>query len=214
MEQEKLYKMIQMESYPRRKHFEYFKDMAQPYVGVTVKVDITNFFHTVKDKNLPFFLSFLYCISNAANSVAELRQRIYEGGIIEYQRCPTSHTVALENDTYCYCKLDSNLKFDAYLPYAVQTQERAKTEQCVEDAEDALSFIFISTLPWINYEAFIQPTPNPADSNPRITWGRYKEQDGQILMPVSILCHHALTDGLHLSKFYQNLELELRQFGI
>lgn len=214
MEHEIIFKNIPMESYPRIKHFEYFKDMAQPYVGVTVNVDITHFLNIVKDKELPFFLSFLYCISNAANSVPELRQRIYNGGIIEYQKCPTSHTVALDNNTYCYCKLKSNLKLDAYIPYALQMQELAKTKRSVEDEEDALSLFFISTLPWITYESFIQPTPNPADSNPRITWGRYKKQSGQVLMPVSILCHHALVDGLHLSKFYQNLDLELLKFGV
>lgn len=213
MEHQIAYKIIPLESYPRLKHFEYFKEMANPYVGVTVKVDISEFLTIIRDKKLPFFLSFLYCVSNAANSVAELRQRIYKGSIIEYQRCPTSHTVALENDTYCYCKLDSNLAFDAYLPYALQIQDRAKAEQCLEDEEDSLSLFFISTLPWITYESFIQPTPNPADSNPRITWGRFIEQNGQFLMPVSILCHHALVDGLHLSQFYQNLELELRKFG-
>lgn len=33
--------LIDMETYPRRAHFEYFRAMRQPYVGITADVDIT-----------------------------------------------------------------------------------------------------------------------------------------------------------------------------
>ena len=79
------YRIIPMETYPRRAHFAYFSTMAQPYAGVTVSVEITHFLESVQEKGSPFFLSFLYCVSRAANQVPELRQRIWKGEIIEYQ---------------------------------------------------------------------------------------------------------------------------------
>lgn len=69
---------------------------------------------------------------------------------------------------------------------------------------------FISTLPWIAYTALVQPTPVPADSNPRITWGKYFVQGDRVLLPVSVLCHHALVDGKHFADFYRMLEEEMR----
>lgn len=105
------YRIIPMETYPRRAHFAYFSTMAQPYAGVTVSVEITHFLESVQEKGSPFFLSFLYCVSRAANQVPELRQRIWKGEIIEYQNCPTSHTVALPDGTYCYCMLRSEKPF-------------------------------------------------------------------------------------------------------
>lgn len=30
----------------------------------------------------------------------------------------------------------------------------------------------------------VQPVPVPADSNPRITWGKYFQQGGRMLLPV------------------------------
>lgn len=48
---------------------------------------------------------------------------------------------------------------------------------------------------------------------PRITWGRYREtESGRIMMPVSILAHHALVDGEHIAQFYANLEQEIKKF--
>ena len=47
--------------------------------------------------------------------------------------------------------------------------------------------------------------PQPADSNPRITWGRYFTREQRTLLPVSLLCHHALVDGIHIAAFYLSL---------
>lgn len=206
------YRQIDMDTYKRRSHFEYFNTLAYPYVGITVNVDITELLAVIKEKKLPFFLTVCYCVSRAANLVPEFRQRIMDGRIVEFDSCKTSHTVALEDETYCYCTLDSGMPFEEYLPYAVQAQEAAKEQKRVEDEADEVDgMIFISTLPWLTYVSFIQPTPIPADSNPRITWGKYFWQDGRALMPVSVLCHHALVDGLHISRFYEHLNEQMRE---
>lgn len=200
---------IDMANYPRREHFAYFSGLAYPYVGMTVNVDITAL-RAVQAGKFPFFLTFCYCVSRAANRVPELRQRILDGQIIEFSRCPTSHTVALPDGTYCYCELSSALPFAEYLPYAVSAQEEAKRRASIaEDSGDALRKIFISTVPWISYTALVQPVPIPADSNPRITWGRFFPQDGRTLLPVSVLFHHALVDGIHIAQFYRLLDEEI-----
>lgn len=204
------YKYLDMETYKRKNHFEYFNSLAYPYVGLTVNVDITDLLKTIKAKRLPFFLSVCYCVSRAANRVPEFRQRILNNQIIEYDDCLTSHTVALSDGTYCYCDLDSNRSFEDYICYAVYEQEKAKQKNSIdENADDTLGKIFISTIPWVSYTALINPTPVPADSNPRITWGKYFVQNEKVLLPVSVLCHHALVDGLHISKFYDFLNEEV-----
>ena len=203
------YRIIPMETYPRRAHFAYFSTMAQPYAGVTVSVEITHFLESVQEKGSPFFLSFLYCVSRAANQVPELRQRIWKGEIIEYQNCPTSHTVALPDGTYCYCSLEVDRPFREFLPYAAAEQERVKAAPTLEDGEDGESLFFVSCVPWLSYTALTQPTPTPADSNPRITWGRWHRQEGRTLLPMTLLANHALVDGIHIARFYENLDREL-----
>lgn len=202
------YKYVDMDAYKRKAHFEYFNSLAYPYVGVTVNVDITELKEVISRKRLPFFLTVCYCVGRAANEVPEFRQRIQEGQIVEFGHCRTSHTVALDDGTYCYCNLESNKPFRDYITYAVREQEKAKEEATIHE-DDNLDMIFISTVPWISYTSLIQPVPMPADSNPRITWGKYFRQEGRILLPVSVLCHHALVDGLHIAMFYELLEKEI-----
>jgi chloramphenicol O-acetyltransferase type A len=197
---------IDMDSYSRKSHFEYFKNMAYPYVGVTVNVDITDLLSAIRREKLPFFFTILYIVANAANKVPELRRRIAGDGIIEYSYCNTSHTVALEDGTYCYCELDSSMSYKDFLEYAEERQNSAKIQAVTEDGSEADSLLFVSCVPWISYTSVIQPVPNPADSNPRITFGRYFEQNNRILMPTTILVNHALADGMHIAEFYRNLD--------
>ena len=147
------YRSLVLDIYPRRAHFDYFRAMAYPYVGLTAQVDITDFLTCVKGEHLPLFLSLCYCVDQAANQVPQFRQRISEDGIIQFEHCLTSHTVALEDGSYCYCTLDG--------------------------------------------------------SNPRITWGRYHTAEGRTLLPLSLLCNHALVDGVHIARFYAALEEQL-----
>lgn len=204
------YVRIDMEQYPRREHFLYFRSLAYPYVGTTCDVDITAFLTRVRADARPFFLTLLWHAGRAANAVPELRQRIDGDGIVEFAACPTSHTVAKEDGTFAYCALDPNMPLASFLPYAAREQERVRLEGSIrEDASEALPRLFISSMPWLSYTALVQPTPSPADSNPRITWGKYRASGDRVLLPVSILCHHALVDGRHIAAFYEQLERSL-----
>lgn len=102
------------------------------------------------------------------------------------------------------------MPFAEYIVYAARAQEEAKRQGSIAEAEeDIYDKFFISTLPWVSYTSLIQPVPIPADSNPRITWGKYFRQGEQTLLPVSVLCHHALVDGRHIGDFYRYLEEEM-----
>ncbi len=195
---------IDMDAYPRKSHFEYFRQMAYPYIGITANMDITDLFHLIKNNKLPFFLTVLYIAGNAANAIPEFRRRIKGSSIIEYSQCNTSHTVALEDETYCYCELNTSMNYQMFINYAQEKQVLDKAKGLVNDESDSDSLLFVSCVPWISYTGIIQPVPSPADSNPRITFGRYFEQSEKIFMPTTVLLNHALADGIHIAKFYEN----------
>ena len=204
-------RFIDMDSFPRKAHFDYFRSFAYPYVGYTVKVDVTGFVRRQRENGYPFFLSFCYCAERAANSVAEFKQRISGDRIVEYDWCPSSYTLALDNGTYCYCKLDCRKPFSEYLPDAMERQNEAMSSVSLDDGDDAESLLFISSNPWLSYDAFVQPVPYPADSNPRISLGKYFADGERLLLPVTVLCNHALVDGKHIAEFFSALDTELSQ---
>ncbi len=206
------YTLIDLETFPRRAHFELYSHMHDPYAGMTVLVDITGLPELCKQKDWPFSLVFLYCVGRAANAVPQFRQRILNGVPVQFDRCDTSHTVMRADETFSYCRLNPMQPFDAYLKESLLRQAQAQDHGTITDPEDVLSLIFLSMVPWLRYTELHQPTPCPADSNPRINWCKYETANGVTTIPVTVLVNHALVDGIHIAAFYKALENNIRCF--
>lgn len=206
------YKEIDMTTFSRRDHFTHFTSMSYPYVGVTVPVDVSGLLAYCRRHHASFFLTMLHVAVLAANDVPQLRQRIHGGGIREYEFCHSSHTELLPDQTYCYCTVRHDLDFASYMAQALRARKQALEAGSIDESEDVDSLIFVSSLPWLPYTEMIQPVAGGEDTNPRISWGQYEaDGTGRVMMPVSILAHHALVDGVHLGLFYQRLKKRMIQ---
>ena len=204
-------KRIDMATYPRREHFNHFVGMAYPYVGVTVEVDVTDLLALCREKGYFFYLMVLHAVALAADEVPEFRRRIEGDGIVEYDTCPTSHTELKPDGTYAYCTLHHHMPLADYLAKAEAARAAARENGSIEEEDDVQSMYFISTLPWLHYTQLIQPVACGEESNPRFTWGKYQQDaDGRMMMPLSVLVHHALADGLHIAKFYERFDKQIK----
>ena len=207
------FRHIDLAAYPRKAHFDYFRALPWPYVGVTAEADVTALLRFCKSRRRSFYLAFMHAAALAANGVDALRQRIRDGGIVEYSQCPTSHIELKKDGSYCYCTLRHDMPLDEYFEQAEAARAACK-DGGVEEDEDVESMLFISTLPWVRYTSLLQPVAGGDESNPRITWGKYADDpSGRVTLPVSLLAHHALVDGIHIARFYQTLEENLKSFG-
>lgn len=203
--------VLDMSAFPRRAHFDYFLSLPNPHVGVTVDVDVTDLVSACRAKGCSFTLAFLHAAALAVDAVPELRQRVRDGGVVEYPECPTSHTELKADGTYAYCTLRHHLPLDEYLVRAEAARRACREGGSIEEDADVEGMLFASALPWLRYRDFTQPTAGPMDSNPRLSWGRFEpDWRGRLTMPVTLLAHHALVDGAHLAAFYRNLDAELR----
>ena len=202
--------LLDMSQYRRKAHFDYFRSLPWPYVGVTVEVEVSALLTLCRERGWSFYLVFLHAAALAADTVPELRQRIRGEGIVEYDSCASSHVEALADGTYSYCTLEHHLPLRDYLPSAEAARQRCREQGGLEEDEDVERMYFISTLPWLSYSALIQPVAGGDESNPRITWGKYtQDAQGRWQMPVSLLVHHALADGQQLAAFYDSLKRQM-----
>lgn len=199
-------RIVDMSRDPRREQFAYFSSLTDPYMGVTCQVDITALMERIRREGAPFFLSFTYEILAAANAVPELRRRIEGEKVAEYDACRCSCTVAKPDGAYSYCTLDGTLSWEEFLEAGRKALEAAKNGGTMEEDEDHEELFFVSCVPWLRYTDMVQPVPSPAYSNVRLAWGKWMEENGRISLPVTILAHHALVDGIHLGRFYEELE--------
>lgn len=47
---------------------------------------------------------------------------------------------------------------------------------------------------------------------PIVNWGRYREESGRLLMPVTVRLNHAVADGYLVALVYRLLEKEMSDF--
>ena len=91
-------RIVEMSQDPRKEQFTYFRSLANPYVGVTVELDVTELAAWSGQTGTSFFLAVLYAAVRAANSVPELRRRIRGEQVVTAAppltpwHCQTGHT--------------------------------------------------------------------------------------------------------------------------
>ena len=142
------YRTIDMSTYPRRAHFDYFRSLQNPMLGVTVDVDVTALQGFCKDRGCSFYLAFMHAAALAADGVPELRRRIRDGGIVEYDACGTSHVEPLDDGTYCYCTLYHDRAWDEWLPYAAAARAASKRTSSLARSVRRASSLACSASSW------------------------------------------------------------------
>ncbi|MCK7486623.1 MAG: CatA-like O-acetyltransferase [Bacillus subtilis] len=95
----------------------------------------------------------------------------------------------------------------AFLKQGAAIVEAAKKDVSVTDEPGKDDLVFLTSMPWLTFTSVEHAMPgNPDDSFPRLTWGKYRDVAGKILIPFSVAAHHALVDGADVGAFAATLQ--------
>ncbi len=201
-------KCIKFDNPHRKKHFEFFKNMSHPHFSICGNVDISTLLISVKQKGLPFMPTIAWAVSKTANDLPPFRQRIRGAEIVEHESVHPSFTVDTEvSEVFSFCEVKYNPCFSIFITDAIHRIEQMKKGPSLEDEPGRDDYLFLSTIPWVSFTGITHAMNyHPHDSVPRITWGKYFEQNGKTMMPLSVQAHHALVDGQFVGRFFQAFE--------
>ncbi|EOE7172314.1 CatA-like O-acetyltransferase [Clostridioides difficile] len=74
-------------------------------------------------------------------------------------------------------------------------------------ANQPLNFFDVSCLPWVKYNHFdVHVFDEGKFLAPVITWGKYELERERYIMPLTMNIHHAVADGFHLSRFFNEVQ--------
>lgn len=197
-------KFIDLETYPRRRILEAFATCEVPCLSVTNLVDITGVKTVCEQAGCSFFVGMTFLISKAVNRVPELRHRLIEGKLVEFERVDPGYTVLLKDRTFSFCDSRHYEDFPSYRDHAEICIDLVK--QCPDlGTGEKHHMFFITNLPWFSFTAITHPYQKRYASIPVISLGQYVAQGERILIPIAIQVNHALVDGIHLGDFYAHL---------
>lgn len=207
-------KKIIFEDKHRQLHFNHFNEMANPHFGITADLDITEFLDCVRrSPTLRFTPAMVYLISQTAMEIRPFRWRIRGGEVVEHDGLRPSFTVpTAASDVFSFCTLNYQEDPVAFHREAEAVIERMQEVPDFEDEPGADDYLFLSAFPWASFTSVTHAMPsNPTDSIPRITWGKYLQQDDKTKMPLAVQAHHAVVDGSDIGRFYQIIQQKFKE---
>ncbi len=200
-------KIISLEGWPRRDHYLFFSKFHNPYFSLCTNMDITLFLPFIKQKKISFTAAIMYLVARVANSIPEFRQRVREEDPVEHEIVHPSATILSQNDLFAFCTVLYKDDFLAFTREAKDEILRVKTQPSLEEKVHDDNVLFMTSIPWVSFTGFSHPVKlYPADSVPRFAWGKFRDEGDKIIMPLSVQGHHALMDGLHAGKFYEEFQ--------
>jgi chloramphenicol O-acetyltransferase type A len=205
---------IDMQTWSRREHFKVFNAFDHPHFSMCANVDLTAFYPVVKQLGFSFTAAIVHVLARAANAIPEFRYRIQEGKVVEHEIVHPSVTILTEEDLFSFCTIDYIEKFSEFAERATERIAHVQEHPTLKDEPGQDDLLFMSAIPWVSFTSFTHPLHlQPADSVPRLAWGKFFEEGELLKMPLSVQGHHALIDGIHMGRFYEEVQDYLHQPG-
>ncbi len=192
----------------RKKHFDFFNGMNHPHFAISANVEITALLRYIKQEKLPTTPALVYVIARAANEIPEFRWRIRNHKVIEHSSVRPSFTVPTKaSEVFSFCTVDYVTDATTFIQNAQTQIDKMQTEPSFEDEEHQDDYLFLSAIPWVSFTGVQHAMHyHPSDSVPRISWGKFFEQNGKTFMPLGVQVHHAVVNGRQVGDYYQSVE--------
>jgi len=127
--------------------------------------------------------------------------------VVEHEIVHPSITVLTAEDLFTFCPLDYVEDFSEFVARATESITYARDHPTLENIPGRDDFLYMTAIPWVSFTGFMHPTHlEPADSVPRFAWGKIFDDGRSLKMPLAVQGHHALLDGVHVGRYYQEVQ--------
>ncbi len=199
-------KEIDLETWPRRAHFEFFRTFQKPFFDVAARVDVTQVVDFVRREEKSLFATMLYGVTKAATATQNLRYRFRGDRVFDVEQCHPSFTVMGDSGLFNYAVADYDDDLDVFTQRVREASEEIRNQPGLNLSEDhRLELIYVTSMPWLDFQAITNPIiGGPDDSAPRIAWGKIVETaGGRWETTLQVTAHHSLVDGLPVARFFE-----------
>jgi len=204
---------LDLDTWPRREVFEFYRNFDNPFFNVCMRLDVTNLLHELqRHTGVSVALTYHYFALKAANEIEQFRYRLRDGNVVVHDVINGGTTLMLPNETFTLVYFDYAKTFAEFIGPAQRALEETKQSGGFNPRHDDDARIHCTTLPWIAFTSFSHARNwRREDSVPKISFGKFIRENERTLMPFSVEVHHALVDGLHVGRYIARIEEMLAQ---
>ena len=211
------YREIDKDTYYRKGVYRHFTQDCKCSTSMTARVDVTGLVDYSRKTGTKFYLNFLYILSKALNSRDDYRMGyLYQTDqLICYDVIhPTQYVFHEDTETCTPVYTEYHPDYHEFYRYALQDLEKAKqTREYCLDMEHHPNWFDASYISWLSYDALNIELPDGyLFFAPIVNWGKYREESGKLMMPVSVRMNHAIADGYLIANVFRLLQCEIDSF--
>ncbi len=211
------YKVIDLEKYYRKGVYRHFSEDCKCSVSMTVRIDVTDLVTFSKKTDTKFYLNFLYLLSKTLNSRDDYKMNYLwqTNELVCYDVInPTQYVFHEDTETCTPVYTNYSEDYQEFYKNALEDLERAKnTREYLLDAANHPNWFDASYVSWLSYDSLNVELPDGyLYFIPIINWGKYREENGRLMMPVTVRMNHAIADGYLVANVYRLLDKEIAEF--
>ena len=182
--------------------------------AMSARIDVEKMWKWCHENDKSFFIMSLGCLMNATNSVDQLKRRIIDGKVIEYDYLEGVSPIMDENnDMYKEMRVKTPQDFSDMQKWHDYVKDLSsdilsgKSESFSLEMEkrDFTNIANFSCIPWVDFDMITNGVVNGNAIQPLISWGKVNEN---YQMSVTITVSHIFVNGRELSYFYKNAQKE------
>ena len=211
------YKVIDKETYYRKGVFRHFTEDCVCSTSMTARIDVTDLVHHSKKTGTKFYINFLYILSKVLNSREDYRMGYLKetNELICYDVInPIQYIFHEDTETFTLVYTEYDEDYEKFYKTALRDAEEAKkTREYGFDIMNHPNWFDASCIPWLSYDSMHLELPDVhMFFAPVINWGKYKEENNRLVMPVTVRLNHAIADGYLVANVFRLLEQEIEGF--
>jgi chloramphenicol O-acetyltransferase type A len=201
-------RIIDLNYWPRKNHYLFFKDFEIPRFNMTFPLDVTQLYGYAKRHQFKFFYTLMHYVIQSMNTIENFGYRI-EGDQVWHQPIEyVSFTdVIQETDLFKMVFVEVHPNLTQFQQDAIAASLAQGSNLIRMEKEAILNTVYITSFPWARFNHFSHATKlGSTDSVPRVSWSQFVEEQGKKILTMSIEVHHGLVDGYHVGQWIQSLQ--------
>ena len=201
--------LLDLDTWPRRTHYEHFIYEAVCTYSTTVQLDIT------KLKGRQLYPAMIWLLTETVNRLPEFRTDCTAQGVGIYDQMHPAYTIFNpEHKTFSGIWTEFRPDYPAFLDaYRADVAAYAASTQYASKPGRPPNSFDVSMVPWVPFTAFhLQLHGDGKYLLPIFTLGQFSDTQGKRLLPLAIQVHHAVCDGYHVGQFLRLLQARIDQF--
>lgn len=175
------------------------------------RINVEKLWKYSKENDYSFFILSLGCLINAVNSVPNLKKRILNEEVVEYDYLD-GVTPIMNEESEIYKEMRVEPPKDIFKWHDdIKELEHDILNESKEgfildmDQRDLTNIANFSCIPWVDFDMITSCIVDGHAIQPLVTWGKVRKDYG---MSVAITVSHIFVHGRDLAYFYENAQKE------